>query len=102
ELKIDFLDEASELLASTEQAFLRLESDRSDPSLMDEIFRFAHNLKGTTRAVGFGVVAEFTHELENLILKIKQGEVSVTDDVVTILLQCNDQISLMIEGLKTD
>lgn len=102
ELKIDFLDEAQELLASTEQAFLRLEADRSDPSLMDEIFRFAHNLKGTSRAVGFGVVAEFTHELENLILKIKQGEVNVTDEVVTILLSANDQIAIMIEELKSN
>ena len=72
ELKLDFLEEATQLLENTEQAFLQLEDDLHNKELIDEIFRFAHNLKGTSRAVGFGVVAEFTHEVENLILKIKQ------------------------------
>lgn len=102
ELKLDFLDEATQLLESTEQAFLQLESDFHNKELIDEIFRFAHNLKGTSRAVGFGVVAEFTHEVENLILKIKQDEVEINESVVSVLLECNDHIAHMIETLKDD
>lgn len=102
ELKLDFLQEATQLLESTEQAFLQLENDLHNKELIDEIFRFAHNLKGTSRAVGFGGVAEFTHEVENLILKIKQNEVEVTDAVVSILLECNDHIAKMIDDLKED
>lgn len=100
ELKQGFLVEAFELLENTEQAFLQLEKNRSDMDLLNKIFRFAHNLKGTSRAVGFGEVAEFTHELENLILKIKEGQVEVTDVVVTLLLECNDHVSTMIHGLQ--
>ena len=102
ELKLDFLDEANQLLESTEQAFLQLENDLQNKDLIDEIFRFAHNLKGTSRAVGFGVVAEFTHEVENLILKIKQDEIEINDHVVSILLECNDHISMMITDLQDD
>ena len=102
ELKLDFLEEATQLLESTEQAFLQLEDDLHNKELIDEIFRFAHNLKGTSRAVGFGVVAEFTHEVENLILKIKQDEVEITDSIVSILLESNDHISEMIGELKDD
>jgi two-component system chemotaxis sensor kinase CheA len=102
ELKLDFLEEATQLLENTEQAFLQLEDDLQNKDLIDEIFRFAHNLKGTSRAVGFGVVAEFTHEVENLILKIKQDEIELNDAVVSVLLECNDHIAIMITDLKTD
>jgi two-component system, chemotaxis family, sensor kinase CheA len=102
ELKKDFIEEAIQLLDDSEQAFLDLEGDKENPSLMDKIFRLAHNLKGTSRAVGFGNVAEFTHEMENLILKLKNKEIPVTDEVVTVLLESNDHIRLMIETLKED
>ena len=102
EVKLDFLAEAIQLLDDAEQAFLALESDKNNANLMNEIFRLAHNLKGTSRAVGFGDVAEFTHEMENLILKIKEGKVEITDQVVSLLLECNDHVSVMIKMLNMD
>ena len=100
ELKEDFLDESLQLLEDTEQSFLALENDKESTEILDQIFRLAHNLKGTSRAVGFGNVAEFTHEMENLILKLKTGDLVVTDSMVSLLLECNDHITNMIHGLK--
>ena len=53
ELKREFLAESEDLLANAEKSFLRLESERENRALLDEIFRIAHNLKGTSKAVGF-------------------------------------------------
>jgi two-component system chemotaxis sensor kinase CheA len=100
ELKNDFLQEASDLLQNTEQSFLALENDPTNKALVDSIFRFAHNLKGTSRAVGFGQIAELTHKAENLLLEIKNGKVTVTAGVVSILLLFNDKVREMITGLK--
>lgn len=102
ELKKDFLEESTQLLNDAEQAFLDLEGSLSDPSLLDQIFRLAHNLKGTSRAVGFGEIAEFTHEMENLILNIKEGLIKINPDIVSVLLECNDHLVYMICGLKAD
>lgn len=102
ELKEEFIEEASQLLDDAEQAFLNLESEPENPELLDKIFRLAHNLKGTSRAVGFGDVAEFTHEMENLILKLKNNEMVASANVVTVLLVCNDHLISMIETLKGD
>lgn len=102
ELKRDFLDEAIGLLDECEESFLALENSGSSPEVWDLIFRLAHNLKGTSRAVGFGDVAEFTHEFENLILKLKNGEVAINDQIVSLLLQAGDQLKLMITGLRED
>ena len=102
EVKLDFLAEAIQLLDDSEQAFLALEGDKNNADLMNQIFRLAHNLKGTSRAVGFGDVAEFTHEFENLILKLKEGQLEITDGIVSLLLECNDHVSIMIKMLNMD
>ena len=102
EVKMDFLIEATQLLNDAEQAFLALESDKHNINLMNEIFRLAHNLKGTSRAVGFGDVAEFTHEMENLILQVKEGRLEISDAIVSLLLECNDHVSVMIKMLNMD
>lgn len=102
EVKLDFLTEALQLLDDSEQAFLALEGDKNNADLMNQIFRLAHNLKGTSRAVGFGDVAEFTHEMENLILQLKEGRLPITDGVVSLLLECNDHVSVMIRMLNMD
>lgn len=102
EVKLDFLTEALQLLDDSEQAFLALEGDKNNADLMNQIFRLAHNLKGTSRAVGFGDVAEFTHEMENLILQLKEGRLEITDAIVSLLLECNDHVSVMIRMLNMD
>lgn len=102
ELKHDFLEESEDLLMEAESAFLRLETERSNGDLLNEIFRLAHNLKGTSKAVGFDQLADLTHEAENLILKLKEGELEVTDTAVSTLLHFKDQVNIMIELLKVD
>jgi two-component system chemotaxis sensor kinase CheA len=102
ELKQDFLSESVDLLEKAEEAFLDLEHNREDPELINSIFRLAHNLKGTSRAVGFEQLAELTHIAENLILKIKEGDIKVTDPIVSGLLTFKDKVQEMVEGLTSD
>ena len=100
ELKQDFLTEATELLEEAEESFLLLETEPHNPELIDKIFRLAHNLKGTSGAVGFDQMASFTHIAENLILKIKNKELEIDNKVVTLLLEIKDQVETMVNGLK--
>ena len=102
ELKIGFLDEADQSLADTEQCFLLLESNTSDAENLNKIFRLAHNLKGSSKAVGFDRMGAFTHEFETFILKIKNQELAATPDVVSLLLRCNDFLRQMVATLKQD
>lgn len=100
ELKVGFLDEASQSLAEVEQCFLSLESDPENQENLNKIFRLAHNLKGSSKAVGFDEMGEFTHEFESFILKIKNKQMPCTPKIVTFLLKCNDHILNMVNGLK--
>jgi two-component system chemotaxis sensor kinase CheA len=102
ELRLSFLEEAKQLLNEVEQCYLQLEINPSDSSLIDQIFRVAHNIKGSARAVGFTEVGGFAHEFENLLLKIKNTEMEATQPVIDLLLKCNDHLTQMVYTLKDD
>jgi len=102
EIKAGFLEEAAQLLADSEQAFLSLETAGDDPSIVDRLFRLAHNLKGSARAVGFDGIGEFTHQLESLLLKVKHNEIAIDAATITLLLRCNDHLKGMVDTLKKD
>ncbi len=102
ELKVCFLDEAAQLIEEAEQCFLSLESNREDITIIEKIFRLAHNLKGSSRAVGFSQMAEFTHVFESLLLKLKNKEMTVETPIVSLLLRCNDHLRNWISELKNN
>ncbi|MBK7890233.1 MAG: chemotaxis protein CheA [Bdellovibrionales bacterium] len=98
-MKLCFIEEGKQLLEEAEQCFLDLEGDRESIPTLEKLFRIAHNIKGTSRAVGFSQVAEFTHEFENLLLQLKEGRRHVTQPCIDIMLACNDAVKVMIESL---
>lgn len=101
-LKNEFLDEASQSLADSEQCFLLLENDPNNIENLNKIFRLAHNLKGSSKAVGFMEMSAFTHEFETFILKLKNGELSWNKPIVNLLLECNDHLVQMVNALRQD
>ena len=102
ELKQGFLEEAAQLLVDAEQCFLSMESNPKDEAIVEKIFRLAHNLKGSSKAVGFDDLGLFTHEFENLLLKFKRGEIPVSPGLITLLLQCNDHLKNTVDALRAD
>jgi two-component system chemotaxis sensor kinase CheA len=102
EMQLCFLEEAKDLLANSEQCFLNLERAKDDPTIIEQIFRLAHNLKGSAGAVGFHDLAEFAHLLESFLLKVKERVIQVDSGIVSLLLLCNDHLCAFIEGLRSD
>lgn len=102
ELKLGFLEEAGQLLSDVERCYLDLESNPADISIIDQIFRVAHNLKGSSKAVGFDEMGAFAHEFESLLLKLKNQELQPSSELVSLLLRCNDHIAVMVNSLKDD
>lgn len=100
ELKLGFLDEAMQSMADAEQCFLSLENNPDDVENLNKIFRLAHNLKGSSKAVGFSELGAFTHEFETFILKVKNKDLEMSSGVIDLLLRANDFVLVMINGLK--
>lgn len=81
-----FVEEARELLRDCEECMLHLERTPSDPQLLHRIFRNAHTFKGTGAMLGLECLAEFAHELETLLAKLRDGLAAVDRDVIDMLL----------------
>jgi two-component system chemotaxis sensor kinase CheA len=99
EIQTGFLAEAADLLDQTEDSFLTLEKDPENKSVLESIFRLAHNLKGTGKAVGFDSLSQFAHLVENLLVKLKSGSVKINSAVIDLLLKCNDRLKQNIKEL---
>ncbi len=73
-----FFEEADEHLTNMEAALLQLESSQHDPEILNTIFRAAHSIKGASSTFGIDQVARFTHVLENLLDRMRDGEIFAT------------------------
>lgn len=89
--------EAKELLAIMEDSLLQLENNPDDEDLVNAIFRSAHTIKGTGGVFGFDNIVEFTHVVENLLDKVRAGEITVESDMIALLLSCSDQMSVLVQ-----
>ncbi len=102
ELKTGFLEEAEQSIIDVEQSFLSLETDPHNDEHINKIFRLAHNLKGSSKAVGFDQFGQFTHEFESFVLRVKNKELKISAAVISVLLKTTDFVKTMIHGLKTN
>lgn len=97
-----FLDESKENLQNLNESLLKLENTPDDMALLDEIFRVAHTLKGMSATMGFTSVAELTHEMENVLDKLRKGEMHSNSDIIDILFQCLDTLEGLITSIAED
>ncbi len=69
-------------------------------SLLNEIFRDAHSLKGSARAVGMVTVAALGHGLESLLLSAKEGRLDFTPELFDLFYQTLDSVELVIREVE--
>ncbi len=91
-----FISEAAEQTDNIEQLLLQLEENPGDKELLDSLFRSAHTVKGSAGIFGLGKVVEFTHHVETLLDRMRDGDIALTAKLNTLLLQCNDQIKFLV------
>ncbi|MCH8178859.1 MAG: chemotaxis protein CheA [Proteobacteria bacterium] len=91
-----FISEAQEQIERVEQLLLQLEDDPSDGELLNALFRCAHTVKGSAGVFGLDAVVAFTHHVESLLDRLREGRQQLTPEMSTLLLQCNDQIRTLV------
>jgi two-component system chemotaxis sensor kinase CheA len=71
-----------------------------DPGAIDEIFRAAHTLKGASASMGFDAMEHLCHAMEDVFQAIRNNELSVTQDLMDLLLKTVDLIEEMIDEIE--
>ena len=94
-----FLEESREHLQSLNDGLLGLESNPEDLSILNEIFRNAHTIKGMSATMGYNKIAELTHDMENVLDLLRKEQLKITEDIIDVLFKCVDSLEQMIESV---
>lgn len=94
-----FLDESHEHLQSLNEGLLSLEENSEDVSVVNDIFRNAHTLKGMSATMGYNKIAELTHEMEDVLDLIRKEQLKLDEDIIDTLFKCLDSLEQMINSV---
>jgi two-component system, chemotaxis family, sensor kinase CheA len=97
-----FVAETREHLEQLNLAIVRLEEDPTDRPTVEEIFRIAHSLKGMSATMGFGRIAELTHEMEDVFELLRQRTSGLPVEAIDTVFACLDALSAATEAIETD
>ena len=95
-----FFEEAGEHVAAMEQALLALETSPDDSELVNSVFRAAHSIKGGAGMFGFEALAGFTHVLESLLDRLRQGRDRLTPRAADVLLRSADTLRSLLDAAR--
>jgi len=79
QVKAIFIEEAGEIIEKLDIDIIRFEENCSDFSLLNEIFRGVHTLKGNANAFGFTRLGEFVHHFEDVLDHYRSTQESIEE-----------------------
>jgi two-component system chemotaxis sensor kinase CheA len=94
-----FLADAREQLENLNLAVVRVEEQPGDTETVDEIFRIAHSLKGSSATMGFAGMAALTHEMENVFELLRQRSGGLARAAIDVLLECLDVLEACVDAI---
>ena len=94
-----FLQEAEEQLQLLDEDIVRLERESENQDLLQEIFRAAHTLKGSSAMLGHQRMAGLAHVMESVLDRVRKGSLGVSTQVVDALLHSLDALNALKEEL---
>ena len=95
-----FIEESTEQIEILEQDILNLEKDSGDEKALEEVFRMAHSLKGSTALMGFEKMTKLNHALEDMLQKVRDKEFAINTDVIDLLFKSLDMLKLMKDSIS--
>jgi two-component system chemotaxis sensor kinase CheA len=94
--KKKFIEEATDLIDGLEKSLLALEENPEDISLVQQVFRVMHTLKGNSGMFGFDMIDSFTHEMETVYDLIRNGKLKVSREVLDLTLAAVDHLKVLL------
>lgn len=97
-----FIQEAEEHLGEIVKGTLNLEKDPHQRSLLDDIFRHFHSIKGMAASMGYEAVVTLSHQLEGLIDGLRGQRINPDEETLNTLLNGADILRAMVNDISED
>lgn len=101
EILQDFLVEAGEILEQLQEQLVDLENNPEDANLLNAIFRGYHTVKGGAGFLSLTELVEICHGAENVFDVMRNGQRTLTPELMDIILQATDVVVDMFERVKS-
>ncbi len=102
EILREFLVESYESLDSLDSELIVLEEDPHSQAVLSQVFRTIHSIKGTSGVLGFGRLEKVAHVGENLLSRMRDGEMTFDQAIATGLLQMVDAVREIMRNIEQD
>lgn len=99
----DFIDESNDTIENLTSALLDLEENPiGRDELVNDIFRFFHNMKGNSGIIGYSELNSLTHEAETLLNNVRQGKITPTHELIDLLLLVVDVLEALVQRINIE
>src|SRR5439155_26602382 len=98
----DFTGEAEELLDTLSRDLADFEAQGTNvrPELVNKIFREIHSLKGLAGMLGFAEISELSHNLEDMLDKLRMGKIAIARDLIDLLYDAVDSLNRLVIAIN--
>jgi two-component system chemotaxis sensor kinase CheA len=96
----EFLVESNENLDLLDRELIELEKDPRNRATLASVFRTIHTIKGTCGFLGFTKLESVAHVGENLLSRLRDGELALNPEITTALLQLVDAVRQMLQSVE--
>ena len=96
-----FLSEARDLLEITGKKLMQLEDSPKDQSILNELFRCVHTLKGNSGLFTFPEMTRVLHAGEDLLGMVRSGHAVYSRELADRLLNAMDYVGLLLGEIET-
>jgi two-component system chemotaxis sensor kinase CheA len=100
EILADFLVEAGEILEQLQEQLVDLENNPEDSNLLNAIFRGYHTVKGGAGFLSLTELVDICHGAENVFDVMRNGQRTLTPELMDVILQATDEVVQMFELVK--
>ncbi|MGD9189840.1 MAG: Hpt domain-containing protein, partial [Desulfobacteraceae bacterium] len=96
-----YLEESIDHLSDIENDLLAIEADGANinEDLVNKVYRAAHSIKGGAGFMGLTNIKDLTHEMENILGKIRSREMVPTPAIVNVLLKASDALKELLNNV---
>ncbi|PKF87409.1 chemotaxis protein CheA [Bacillus sp. BA3] len=94
-----FIEESKEHLQTCSEQLLVLEKNPEDLSIVNEIFRSAHTLKGMSATMGYVDLTNLTHKMENVLDAIRNSKIALSPELFDVIFLAVDDLEAMVMSI---
>ncbi len=98
----EFTSEAEELLDTLSRDLVEFEAQGKNvrPEVVNKIFREVHSLKGLAGMLGFVEISELSHNLEDMLDRLRMGKIPITKDLIDLLYDSVDSLNRLVIAIN--